>query len=512
MVDLDDRRLSSLYEYIGFNEELTRMVFKTYDVRKNNYKKYDYSDMLYFFHRMIKENKSVLSRIQTNYKLVVVDECQDWTPLMQDIVDILSNGIDYMQVGDEDQTLYGFNGAEVLGMLNFDEKFKGKTYLLTENRRCPEIIVQAANIIIGDNKQRFHKEIFTKKPGGTIDIKYYKDYTEQLSMVIKQLSSYTMEELENTVVSYRNQYNSILLSEYLYEMGIPFKILGDKSLFEYRLYHHMFTVLDMLNNPHEDERQINLYKVTSLRKSEIKDILGLDKKRSFTRFTGYTNFYDRDFGNISTRKEFNDEINLLKEISTNIDSFPMKTYMWGIWNLFEKHYWNYQLSEAAKKSDYDGTDLIMLNRVKKFFDSDLPYYQFVREYVEKKKLYEDSVRSGQCVTLSTFHSLKGLQYKRQIMLFLDDATFPAMKSIHLENATEEELEDAFEAETRLAYVAMTRPTDELILYAKEDNPSIYVKKIQEFLSTYKPKTSLTSSKSIDMLMKPKSSLNLNKRF
>lgn len=496
MLPLDHKKVRAVYEYRGITYDQMELMLRLYEKRKQTKKVYDYMDMLTSVRKLLEENEVVRKRIQSNYDLITFDEWQDTNALMKSIVNlIVGENTPFLCVADEDQTIFEFNGADPRTLLTFRETYgveRSKIYALTENRRCPQNILDLATKILKMNANRFDKEIFTKKSGGDIELISYSSLQGQMETIAKKLRGMSRQEMASTMISYRNVANSTLLVEFLEENKIPFNLLRGVDIFGYELYRHMFNILDMLAKPYDEMLQVNLFKVTPIRRTEIEERLGIvrgkirrDRKRS--SLSNIEMFYDKDYGAYSADKNFTDAMSILKYISQNIRKMPMNEYIGALWHLLNKYYWNFRRSENEKKFDSDATDELMYGRVVEFFNSDAKYPDFFNEYVRRREHFRALSRSRgvQVATLSTFHKLKGLECDHHIMTFMDDSLFPSIKSVGFEEGNEEDFQDAIEAENRLAYVAVTRAKKSLTMLYPVDNPSIYVKLAQQQLEEMK---------------------------
>lgn len=151
---------------------LSNCLSELYESIKRRRRVYDFTDMLTKIYELLLKRKDILERIQKFYEYVVVDEVQDFTPLMMELLRLfVNNGTPVLCIGDEDQSIYGFRGADIYNTLHFSDKFPGgEVFLLNRNRRCGRKIIEAASKIINKNAMRYKKRIGVVREGG--DIQY----------------------------------------------------------------------------------------------------------------------------------------------------------------------------------------------------------------------------------------------------------------------------------------------------------------------------------------------------
>lgn len=470
MVQVTDPLVEDKCIELGLNAGTLDLVFRAYDSYKKRNNKYDYIEMLTKFKTLLETNEKARLRVQGYYDLVVLDEVQDFTPLMGAIAKlVIGDNKPAVLVGDEDQLLYDFKGAIVDEILRFTEIYEGgKVYILNRNRRCKSQIVDAASYIVSENVNRFDKKILPAGQGGSLELIGYSTEEGQILSVANRIEKMTPIQRSNLAIGYRNTINSMLLADELEKRGIEFNVVSGYGAFEHELYKNMIRVLDCLSLPFNVNLHINLSRVMPISFPDLCNILGWDFSRGrYKEPKAPVHFKNIDYGKYSGYKKFSQNLNVLVSISDMIGKAPMKDYIPALFNMIMEYSWAYKLSQMEER----GRDMTMENlftkRVFEFFNSDMKYEDFFKEYSRRVTVAKraDSAKAG--VTLSTFHGLKGREFEEVWLLYLDDAIFPG------------KVED-LESETRLAYVAMTRPKDKLKMFYNMSNPSYYVNRLMKY--------------------------------
>lgn len=460
--------------------EFIEIVFKMYTSLKKSKKYYDFTDALEKAYEMISTHQNVLDRIQRFYEYVVVDEVQDFTPLMFSILElIVGKKMSLLCIGDDDQSIYQFRGADIYNTLDFENKFdgSGEVYLLGTNRRCRENIVEVGRKILGMNQERFDKSIKSCRSDGEITYVPYSSVEGQVRNIVSRLQKMSPKEQKNTVICARERSDTMLLTQALADSGLIFHVLSGYHSYTHELYRHVFDVLRMLRRPLDLDCMLNLYKATPLKREQVAQILGYnDQKRTFTKeYDRHYHFAEIDYGNVGSSNSFREAIATLKNISEMLRADkPMNTYMYGLFELIKQFFW---ITKKEYYSTNKELDNIFEERVFAFFNSELCYSDFINKYDQTKELYRKYQDHGSGIAISTFHKLKGLEFDNVIIIGLDNENYPNFARIDMRDYDENTKRSLKETETRLFYVAVTRAKNTLCMYYKEDNPSIYIKRL-----------------------------------
>lgn len=443
-------------------------IFEGYEKIKARRNFYDFSDMLWGFYRILTEFDKPREEIQGYYEYITADEYQDFSPLMSEILRLVAGDrVPLVCIGDEDQCIYGFRGASLDNILKFTKTYQdGKIYSLSVNRRCRENILKSAKFIIEHNKLRFDKNMFSKKEGGSVNFYSYTTPESEIIKIIKQLKDLPSSELDDTVICYRERNDSIYLSAMLEKEGIQFHVESGYEPYSHILFKHYFSVLDILYMPYDREAQLKLNKVLPVTEAQVFEALGYNPKTH--KFKDPTaagvHFAELPWGDLAKKPGFSLALARLVVMSKSIQSDTLNKIMPNV-KLFSKRPFSKSLP----------VDKLMEPLVYNYFNVEKTYKQLISEYSSRSQAIALNKRNKVGVTLSTFHKLKGEEYKNVYIINLDNDTYPGYNIIEAQKYNKE-LENAMkESEVRLFFVAMTRAKDNLNLFYKEDNPSLYVK-------------------------------------
>lgn len=459
--------------------EAVQDIFELFDKVKKRKHVYEYVDMLTKFYQIL-QNDKIRDNIQSYYDYVVADEVQDFTPLMFETLKLLvSDKTPLMCIGDEDQSIYGFRGANIYNALSFTEMFEDAAcYSLTYNRRCGEVIVNSAKKVIEQNKLRFSKEILPVREGGKIQLIPYNSLEGQVLNVVSKLKKYDKDELHSTVICTRDKASTMLISQELADNNIPCYVTKGFHPYSHEIYRHIMDVLRILARPMDNYAQLNLYKALPIKRDELYKVLKYDPyKQDFAADAERKHFARIDYGAFLTRKNFKEALDELVELSALIKEKPMNTFFDRVMKLINRWFW------ITKKNYNDDAQLdeIFEKKATNLFNVPHTFEYVNQEILRNKEKYRKNDTFHRGVNISTFHSLKGLEFKNVFMLFLDNDVFPNFPLIDSRPYTKQLKQSLKESETRLCYVAMTRAKDNLYMYYSEANPSYYVRLLNEDL-------------------------------
>lgn len=458
----------------GLEEEDIEKIFNRYETIKAKSRKYEFIDMLYKVYELLKRDKDALDDVQQYYEYVIADEVQDFTPLMWEILRLfVSDGTPLTCIGDEDQNLYSFRGADLNAVLHFHEWFPGsKIYTLSENRRCSAAVLQEAKRVISENTLRFNKEIIGKKTGGKIKTVAYNTLEGQVLKLVDSIKALPIEEQNSTVVCYREAKCSFLASEILADAGISINCLRSSRPYTHELYQHVIGIYRALELPMDRGVYKNLWKVLPCKKTEFFAAIEYDPMTNrFSSSDEKIHFAKFNYGRIMQYSQFGEVIDILKRLSDKIDTMPMKESFPIVMGLLMRYFWKYRLSV----SDNQELDEVFTSRVENKFTVDKTFSEVYQGICTTQTICDNDTSVGTGVTLSTFHSLKGLEFKHVFIICADNDIFPNFPLIEYKKYSPDMELQLKEAETRLWYVALTRAIDDVTIFYPQNNPSKYVR-------------------------------------
>lgn len=431
-------------------EKVIQKVYEKYEdkLRKNN--SVDFDDLLLLPIKLFKEHPDILERYQNLYQYILIDEYQDTNEAQYILTKMISDKNRKITcVGDDSQSIYSFRGANYKNILNFENDYKdAKTILLEENYRSTSNILDAANQVIKNNKQRKDKNLWTARGVGE-KIKYYRAYNErdEAQYVIRKTKEMVNRgvEYKDIAVLYRTNAQSRVIEEEMLKENIPYRVIGSfyfysrkeiKDLIAYlRLIHNSKDNVSLLRVINTPKRGIGLKTIDSL--TEKADNAGTSIYEAIT--TGK----ELEFKNIIEKlKVISEELTLTELIDKVLDASGMRQELESEGSLeAEVRLENLEEFKSITKSFEEREGLISLED----FLLEISLISDVEEYKD------DPNR----ISLMTVHSVKGLEFAHVFVVGMEEGIFPHMNSL-MENS---ELEE----ERRLCYVAITRAKDDLHL-------------------------------------------------
>ena len=403
--------------------------------------------------RLFKEHKDILEIIQEEYKYILVDEYQDINEVQYVLTKMISSKYkNICVVGDPDQSIYGFRGSNYKNILNFEHDYKNAhVVLLEQNYRSTKNILNAANSVIRNNKNRKEKELWTDNNEGNL-IKYRRcdDEKDEANFVRNSINKLIDNgvPLNDIAILYRTNAQSRNIEEALLKDNIPYKVVGSFYFYNRKEIKDLIAYLKLIYNPSDDlslERVINEPK----RGIGLKTIENIRTKASILN--------DSMFNTIEKGKELEfkklilEFIDASEELSLTelVDLILSKT---GIRKELEledtieslSRLENLEEFKSITKSFEDKYGVVSLAE----FLEEISLVSDVEEYKDRTDV----------VTLMTVHSAKGLEFSHVFIIGMEEGIFPHNMSL---------MENDIEEERRLCYVAITRAKEELtILNAK----------------------------------------------
>lgn len=463
MIDWDEFFDSAKFVDTGLKSDFTKSCIKKYDSMKKQMKLMDFTDYLLLMIEVLKNNPDLKKRLQERYRVIIADENQDFTRLMNELLIQLYNPElnELIAVGDPDQTIYEFKGVSPDNMVSLAESLQDCQVLgLDTNYRCPETIVSAAKEILNLNVLRFEKPINTVKTGGQIFKHPIMQGVSQEKEVLKVLSRIGSEGWSNTVVTYRNNISSLIIGEELYYAKIPFTILDDKRPFNNPIFKHFRGVLQALQTKDDFQLNCDLYRFLPLPKEQWVNILKANK--DMRRMHLHDLQVPKELPNGTL-----DALAKLIRISELIDTNYVSDYFGVLVKLYKQYYFDFIVKQVAYPLPGLENYPLFLERTAKFFNRNMTFDSMLLELRE----YNRDNPAG--VTLSTFHGLKGLEFDYVIAIDFNEIIFPnafGVQQKYSKNTAKQELE----ASNRLCYVLVTRTIKEFHMFYDSVDPSTYV--------------------------------------
>jgi DNA helicase-2/ATP-dependent DNA helicase PcrA len=484
MLPLDGPEAAARAKLCNLSSEQFSMICMMYEKFKENLGRFDYLDMVFKLIKLLESNPIAADRIRSNYSLVVYDEGQDLTRLMVKLIRLLvGETVPVMAVGDPDQTIYGFNGADHRTLSQFDKIFEGgKVFTLSKNRRCSAAVVECAMTVLALINDRNHIDIIPARKGGSVELIGYGSEEGQIQMIVESLKIMPVEELSETAIIYRNQAQESMIVGELDKAGIVYSLKGT-DIYEELIFQNMFSILNCLMYPYVSEHQLHMYKVLpKMKKLGMEQLLGYDNRSG--RFSKAAKaFPTLDFGLFETDKKFAAQKKYLSSISQVIDVTPLNAYFKRLFEMYLENYWDaYSHLQKVANNDY------LKERLFEYFNVDKTFPDLFKEYSERKIRVDRANKMGEGITIGTFHSVKGREFNQVFITYMDDSIMPSRSTDELDNSLDIEAilsgnsTEGFipDSETRLFHVAVTRAKYSNFIYYNIHNPSAYAKVLLDY--------------------------------
>lgn len=474
-------------------------VYRRYEEEMKKSNALDFDDLLLKTYDLFRMYPAVLQEYREKFRSVMVDEYQDTNRIQYLLVQMLAKEHrNLCVVGDEDQSIYSWRGADIRNILDFEKDFpEAKVVKLEENYRSTKNIVTAATSVIRNNTQRKDKTLFTSNnEGELIQVQEEKSEYDEARYVAKNIES-LMNSGEGSwndfAVFYRTNAQSRVLEEQFRTNGIPYKIVGGVRFYERMEIKDILSYMKLSLNPADDmalKRIINV-PTRGIGKTTVDRLEEMANDRKLTLFAAAEAAVNERAFNAGTCGKIRRFLDLLIDLQTTAKQFSLQEFYHIVLDRTE-------YLKALKAEDTAEAEA----RVENLEEFDNAIEQFMRErneegslqtFLEEMALVSDQDSLDEqvnSVTMMTLHISKGLEFPNVFIVGLEENLFPSSRA-----GAEGESEDDIEEERRLAYVGMTRARQRLYLtYARSrrvwgqeqsNPPSRFIKEIPKELMVFK---------------------------
>lgn len=478
------------------NLEYDKNVVKVYEkylekLKLNN--SVDFDDLLILPIRLFREYPSVLESYQERYKYILIDEYQDTNECQYIFSKMLAKKYkNIFVVGDNDQAIYAFRGANYKNILNFEKDYPDcKTILLEENYRSTKTILNAANSVIKNNKLRKDKNLWSNNEEGEL-IKYIrtdgeKEEADYVAKEIKKLISEGVNPVDIAVL-YRTNAQSRVMEEACLKNNIPYKIIGSFYFYNRKEIKDLICYLRLINNYKDDVSLLRVINVPKRKIGEktIDNISNVALVNNSCLFDAINSGKELEFKNlILDLKEKCENLSLTEMVELVLDKSGIKQEL---------------ENEKSLDSEIRLENLEEFKSITKNYEEEygvISLDDFLNEISLVSDMSEHQDGNNK-VSLMTVHSVKGLEFDDVFVIGMEEGIFPHY------NAINEGTNSAIEEERRLCYVAITRAKKKLwLLNAKKrmlfgntqvNPPSRFMDEIDsKYVDSEKRTTSLVGS-------------------
>ena len=424
-------------------------IYKIYQSKLIDLNACDFGDLLLHCVKLFEKNKDICEIYSKNFKYILVDEYQDTNLIQSKWLNLLSYyNKNLCCVGDDDQSIYSWRGAEIKNFLDFEKLYTGsKIVRLEKNYRSTQNILSTASALIKNNKSRVGKTLYTKgEEGDLINLNCYKSGKDEAINIGDKIESLSNYGFNNIAILVRAIFQTREFEERFLKIGIPYRIIGGTKFYERAEIKDCLSYLRIVFQDKDDlafERIVNVPK-RSIGDTTIRQISNFAKQNNLSLFN-------------SSKKLI--ELNMIKP--------KTKIGLSSIIKLIEN--WNFELKKKVNHVKLlqiilDGSGYSQMLKNKKDLENE-NRLENIKELMNAMKEFDnlgsflehvslatsiDQDWDGQKVNLMTMHASKGLEFDVIFLPGWEEGLFPHQKSI------EEKGENGLEEERRLAYVGITR--------------------------------------------------------
>ena len=444
-----------------FRREKIATIYELYQKRLKENNAIDFDDIINYTIKILSENEDVLDYYANKFKYVLVDEYQDTNKAQFTLISLFASVHGNITVvGDSDQSIYAFRGADISNILNFEKDFKNaKIIKLEQNYRCTGNILEAANSVIKNNESKYKKKLWTENEKGNLPKVYSaeNEYDEG-SFIVEQINRLRREEYfkySDFAILYRMNTQSRAIEDILRREDIPYKIIGGLKFYERKEIKDIISYLRLIQNPSDNlslKRIINEPK-RGIGKTSLENIETLANQNSISMYEVIKNADQYGLNRVFINsREF---ISVIEELRAKKDDLVISEL----------------IKQTLKKTGYtkaleDENTVEAENRIENLEEFLTVAMEFeeesadngLSEFLEGITLSSDidnMEETDETVTLMTLHSAKGLEFPVVFLVGMEEGIFPGYKSI----SEQKELEE----ERRLCYVGITRAKQYLFL-------------------------------------------------
>ena len=487
MISKIKEQIKTLDEYSVMNKQIVE-VYDKYNRALLESNAMDFSDILLNTYKLL-QKPEILEKVQNKYKYIMIDEYQDTNNLQYKIIDLIARkSSNLCVVGDENQSIYGFRGANILNILNFENNYNNaKIIKLEENYRSTTTILDAANELIKNNKSSKDKKLWTQNGKGDL-IKVLasdnaRDEVSRIIEIIKENHQNGVPYRDMTIL-YRTNAQSRLFEEGFLRYNIPHKVFGGISFYSRAEIKDIIAYLSIIVNPQDE---LNLQRIINVPKRKvgekgIEKIITYARENNLNLLEALSHIKEISGLTVVGKEKLLEMYDIIKELK---DLSYTETASYIVQTLIDKiKYIDYI------KENYSDAEARIEN-IDEFKNSILELENVVgelrlNEYLENVSLIsatDDLEEKSDYVKLMTIHNSKGLEFPIVFLVGFENEIFPGSRAMFEEKEMEEE--------RRLCYVALTRAEKKLYLshatirfvYGQDrlSTPSVFLKEIPEKL-------------------------------
>lgn len=461
----------------GFREQWLRTKSFVDDVFLKVYREYqailqknlcmDFNDLIMYVLELFEKCPELLEKYQEQYRYIMVDEYQDTNHLQYELVQNLADGYKNLcVVGDDDQSIYGFRGADINNILNFKRDYQAEIVILAQNYRSSGYIVDAANAVIANNKNRLEKKMFTKlQSRGILHIARTEDAAAEAALVVNSIEVSHKQGIpyNEIAVLYRINNISTEIQKELTRRGIPYRLAHGIGIVDHKETKDVLAYLRLIDNPDDDiafKRAINV-PTKKIPDRAFDTLATFARKQKISLFEALKRS-NEVWPSVETPCENKCFVRLIEYLQKVAQEMTIPELInevldkSGYEDFIQKNYLKYTMQyifdmiEFAKTFDSEGKD------------------RTLNEYLEEISFMTDADKNDaiDAVNLLSGHRCKGLEFDLVYIIGLEDGILPHANAIESTSRF-----DAMEEERRLFYVMLTRAKKYLFITSAKERES-----------------------------------------
>ncbi len=436
-------------------------VYEAYEKFLQTNNAMDFDHLLSKAYELLVCNKDILEFYANKFEYVFVDEFQDTNIIQYDIIKLLTSvHKNIFVVGDEDQCIYTWRGANFKNIFNFKQDFAPvKMYKLEQNYRSTKLILEKANKLIANNQERFDKVLWTSNEDGkNVETNQYYDEQSEAENVIQKIYALTQKgdyDYKDIAILMRINALTLPFEQKLLNYNIPYRIYGGFKFYERQEIKNILSYLRLYVNPKDD---VSLMRIINFPKrgigdTAIKKIRDYAIEHKLSMLEGLLYLYDHKQDDSALYSKIESFVRIFLKVKENYEKLSLDEFTKLLIEDFE-------IKTAYLEQNEDNIEKLMnidmlVNSIQQFVYANGNCT--LTEYLESVTLESDIdyIGTDNTITISTIHSVKGLEFKVVFIVGVEEGIFPISRSFYSEKEMEEE--------RRLMYVAITRAKERLFV-------------------------------------------------
>ena len=464
------------YALSAGNDYIKTRVSKAYTeyqlaLKKNN--AFDFDDLLMKTVELFKKNPDILDSYQERFKYIMVDEYQDTNNAQFELIRLLADKYrNLCVVGDDDQSIYRFRGANIRNILDFEKVYPDATVIkLEQNYRSTQQILDAANAVISNNSGRKAKALWTDiKDGEKVHLREFDTAQEEAEYIASEIGKLKRNHklsYDETAVLYRTNAQSRLLEERFVYEGIPYDIVGGTNFYSRREIKDLLAYLKTIDSGLDDiavKRIINVPK-RGIGATTIDNVQAYADERQISFFEALCEA-DQIMTISRGSAKLTDFVTMIRAFRTKSKTFSLEELLKDVIDVVGYMDYLKTLDDDDDSGDNDRAANVdeLISKIAAYEENEEVEQPTLTGFLEEVALVADIDRIGEDnekVLLMTLHSAKGLEFENVYLAGMEENVFPSYMALQFEDSDLEGIEE----ERRLAYVGITRAKKNLTLTA-----------------------------------------------